>query len=323
MSVGFLYDGSGSVQDLLSFIVAGKKGGLDSVWIAEHLMYRESLIIASIILQQTETLKVFPGPISPYTMHPVVISMVASTLSEIGKERFGLVLGTGDKATLNYLGVKVINPISTIREAVRIIQALCAGEVVQETNIWNLENVRLVTPSETKIPIYLTGIGSKMLTLAQQIADGLVLSAATSPEFIRYSLNLIKDIPKNNKTFGRIGFILASVNNDYNKALAQIKPKLAFMLRGSYLKVDWQLNNLNIDGDAIQDALDTRNDLEAACNLISETDVKTLTAAGTPDAFQRKLQEYMDAGIDYPVMLPVGNISDKLRVIELAIEVCS
>ena len=59
MSVGFLYDGRGSVQDLLSFVVAGNKRGLDSVWIAEHLMYRESLIIASIILQQIETVKVF------------------------------------------------------------------------------------------------------------------------------------------------------------------------------------------------------------------------------------------------------------------------
>jgi 5,10-methylenetetrahydromethanopterin reductase len=282
------------------------------------LMFREALITASFILSQMKTMKVFSGPISPYTMHPVMISMLASTLSEIGKERFGLVIGTGDKSTLNYLGVEITKPLTTIKEAVKIIRALCRGEKIKSTGIWQLNNVKLLSPPDVEIPIYLTGIGPKMIALAKRIADGVMISAATSPEFIRYSLDSIKNNSISYTHFSKIGVILTSVNDDRNKALAQIKPLLAFMLRGSYLKLDWQLNELDIDGDAIREAIDIHNDLEAASNLISERAVDLLTASGTPDEFQERLQKYLDAGIDYPVLLPVGNKLEKLRAIELA-----
>jgi len=322
MPLGLVYDGMAPLKDFLPLINYGEECGLDSIWIAEHLLYREAFVVASYILQKTESLKIIPGPISPYLMHPAVISMFMSTFSEYGKDRFGLLLGTGDMVVMDYLGVEVTRPLSTMEEAIKIIRMLCRGEEVSATGFWKMHNVRLHIASETKIPIYLTGIGPNMLSLAYRMTDGVVLSAAISPKFIRHSLDLVPIIPVSKNNFKRIGFVLASVHNSRRKAIEQIKPKLAFMLRGSRLRADWELNGLKIDGSAIKEALDIQHDINAACNYLQEIDVETLTAVGTPTTFQSKLQEYLFSGIDYPVILPVGNRSDQIRAIELAIEVC-
>lgn len=322
MPLGVLYDGMSSPKDLLSFIKEAEKSGLDSLWIAEHVTYHEALVIASFILSQTKGIKVFAGPISPYTVHPIMISMAAVSLSKIGNGRFGLVLGTGDYSALRNIGVQGTSPLPVIKDAVQIIRALCNGETVDKSGIWSMKNIRLSIPIETQIPIYLTAIGTKMLSLAKQISDGVVLSAAISPKFVQYSLNSIAKSLQRKTSSKNIGYILASVNSDYHKALEEVKPKLAFMLRGSYLKHDWEINGLCIDGDAIENALDKHKDLKSACDLISERDVITLTAAGTPDMFKYKLREYIDAGVDYPVILPVGNIQKKLEIVRFATNVC-
>jgi 5,10-methylenetetrahydromethanopterin reductase len=322
MPVGFLDDGMCPIGDLLTFVVKCESLGLDSIWIAEHIMYREALTTASIVLNQTDQLKVFPGPISPYSMHPILISMIASTISDIGKGRFGLVLGTGDKTSLDNMGLKMIKPLSMMKESFKITKSLLNGETVNTRKIWNLNNVRLESSPREDVPIYLTGIGPKMVSLALQLADGIVMSAATSPGFIRYSLGSMMEKPINYSSKRKVSFILASVNRDLQKAITQIKPILSFMLRGSYLRADWQLNDLDIDGEAIREALDIQKNIDAACQLISERDARTLTATGTPDIFQDRLKEYLDAGVDYPVILPVGSYADKIRTIELAVEVC-
>jgi len=321
MPVGFLYDGMWSLKDLCILAKEVENYGLDSVWLAEHLLHREAIVASSILLKATRELKIIPGPISPYIIHPAYISMIINTYHEFAKERIEILLGTGDRATMRDLGIEITKPLSKMKEAIETIRLLSRGETVSSNGCWNLRNIKLKYPSSIDIPIYLTGIGPKMISLANEVADGIVLSAAISPKFATYSLGFIDNKFSRKQNFKKIGFILSSVHNDYKKAIEQVKPELAFMLRGSYLEEDWKMNQLEINGDAIRDELDVEKNTNAAVNLIQDMVVETITATGTPRIFQERLNEYVKSGIDYPIILPVGDIKRKIHTIKLAIEV--
>jgi hypothetical protein len=57
---------------------------------------------------------------------------------------------------------------------------------------------------------------------------------------------------------------------------------------------------------------------ESVCRLIIDDVIATLTASGTSADFERRASEYMDAGVDQPIIGPVGNQDAKIRIIRLA-----
>ncbi len=324
MPVGFMYDGMWPLRDLLSVVEAGDRAGLDSVWLAEHATYRDALVTAASVLHSSESVRVIPGPINPYTRHPVAIAMAAASLAEIRGGRVGLQLGTGNPVAQRQLGVEISRPIATLEETLDTIRALCGGDTVTtKTGGWDLRDVRLHMGTCGPVPLYLAAIGPRMLSLARRKADGTVLSAAISPAYVRYCLESREAVagagPE--EVHDIVGFILGSVQDDRPAAYDQIRPLMAYMTRTPALAKDWELNGLEIDHEAILAAI-LRDDPASAAGLISDRAVMTLSATGTPDDFQRRLEAYMEAGVDLPVVAPVGDLKAKIRVMELAIDVC-
>jgi len=320
MPVGLSYAGTYPLEEFLEVAKAGEEIGLDSIWLAEEIEYRDPMITAASVLRVTESVRVIPGPVSPYLKHPVAIAREALTLAEIANGRLGLQLGVGDLGGLKQLGVDVSRPLSTVEQALHTVRALCRGEAVSSGEIG------MKLGGITTIPLYLAAMGPRMMSLARKCADGTALSHMMSVAYIRNRIEAVQAeaAPQAAPDHQFVEFFAVSVADSRQAAYERIRPSVARWLGVPYPqpvhKADWDLCGLDIDYWAIYEALQ-HHDIEAACALVSDEAIATLAICGTPEDFENRIGEYLDAGVTYPIIGPVGDPETIINTMQLAVEI--
>ena len=85
------------------------------------------------------------------------------------------------------LGISDPHPLKTIRESVIAMQDAFDHSMLSGYSNATVEhswpNLKLDFHFQHRIPIYIGAIGKKMLRLSTELADGVILSAGTSPEY--------------------------------------------------------------------------------------------------------------------------------------------
>jgi alkanesulfonate monooxygenase SsuD/methylene tetrahydromethanopterin reductase-like flavin-dependent oxidoreductase (luciferase family) len=119
---------------------------------------------------------------------PMATAMAAATLSEIAGGRF--TLGLGPASVEEYSrqhGTPAHPPLALIRDYVTAVRALLSGEPVeyQGRTLLVREAQLGVAPTPPRVPIFLGAAGPRMLRLAGEIADGVVLNWCTAEEHAR------------------------------------------------------------------------------------------------------------------------------------------
>jgi 5,10-methylenetetrahydromethanopterin reductase len=148
-----------------------------------------------------------------------------------------------------------------------------------------------------------------MLKLTGRIADGVVLSAALSVQSVRESLAMCAAAAtkagRDAGAFRRAGYLFFSVQQSRRAAVDAVKTKLAFVMRNRFLAENVRRSGIAVDHEAVIAAV-AKRDLVAAAALISDEAADAFTVAGTPAECRRRLQDYIDAGLDEPVISPIG-----------------
>ena len=125
---------------------------------------------------------------SPYSTHPVYIAMAAASLDEVYPGRVTLCLGAGAPADLKAAGIDSAHPLVAIGEAVKICRQLFAGGMADfQGQMFRVEGRRLANGGRA-IPIVIAASRPNMMKLAGRWTDGVLISAATSPPFVKACL---------------------------------------------------------------------------------------------------------------------------------------
>lgn len=325
MSVGLLYSG---MEDAKAFIALAKGAealGIDSVWIAEQPGYRDAFVVATSVIDQTDRIKAFAGPISPYSRHPMAIAVSAATLHEIAPGRVGLIIGTGGTGKQEAYGVRVERPIQTMREAIGAIRSLLNGETLnQRGERFQFYDAKLGLES-SPLSIFMAAIGPKMQRTAGAYADGVVFSSGQSPKFIRQSVERVRaahrESPRARSPFTTVGYVIGSVADDSRQAYDNAREILSYLFSSPYKAEDWSLNEVVVDHEAILEA-HMRGDDKRAKGYVSDELVRLFSASGSPSEFQDRLHGYLETGLDLLVLNPVGSDEVKPLALRLAMEVC-
>ena len=191
-AVGFAL-GSGFHPERLAAVArAIEESGFDSVWSTEDYFAAGGFSCAAIVLGVTSHIQVGTGVVSVYARHPALTAMEAATLAAAYPGRFALGLGVGGLGWLDQQGVAHTRPLAATRAAVSAIRDLLAGEEVDGTRGgFHFDRVRLWFPPETAPPILVGATGPKMTALTGEIADGLLLSVFSTPEFVRIQSDIV------------------------------------------------------------------------------------------------------------------------------------
>ena len=312
--LGVSFDGFSPFQDAISFAKEAVAAGATSLWMADHLGYRESILSCLGFALATDRAEVVPTAVSPYLRHPMPTAMQMATLAEAAPGRAVLAIGVGNPLFLGESGEAIDKPLVVIREFMEALRRLWTGEPVEmNAKRFSLKNARMMFTPPGPIPIILSPMKEQMLKLAGRVADGVVLSAGLSPEFVRHSLSLVADgavkegrDPKSLRTGGYISFM---ASDSEKAAIDAVRKKLAFMFRNKFLDDDVSFTGVPVDQEQIIAAMSKR-DYDAAAALVSDEAVHTYAVAGTHQQCCDRLKAYSDAGLGDLVLLMAGDCAD-------------
>jgi 5,10-methylenetetrahydromethanopterin reductase len=302
---GVAFDG-GEPLDVMRAIVRQAEGaGAGNAWIACHLFRREPIACAAMALAATASLGVVLMAMSPYTVHPVHATMAAATLNECFPGRVQLCFGVGSPRELAAIAVASPQPLRTLRESIEIARGLLRGEtVVFEGERFRISGRRLAMGVH-QVPIKLAASGPRMLELAGEIADGVVISAGTSPEFIRWSLDHVGDgEARSGRKVDKAALVFCSVDHDEQAAHERLRSPLAYILRNQHHARNLALAGSKLDQAALAQAF-AREDWKAIGELIDDEIVRRHGASGTPGQVAAALSRYRSAGLDEIVVMAV------------------
>ena len=324
MRVGLCFDGFYSIHDMIELAKLADETGMESLWMSDHLCFRDSLASSMALLASTDKIKVAPAPMSPYSRHPIISAMSIATMEEFAPGRVIAGPGTGNSAALKEAGIESPHPLQTMREYVDILRRFLKGEAVNfDGKSFRINGAKMGFHPSRPIPMYVTAVRPRMLQLGGEIGDGVLLSAGCAPGYIeRCAGEIALGAAKAGKTLDRVdvaGFVTASVSDDGRAAIEANKMFLAYIFRNTHHAENICLGGGKVDQEKLAAAVGQR-DWEAAKKLISDEVVFAHSVAGTPADCRKQLEAFTRAGLNLPVILPMGTQETRMRVVRMARE---
>ena len=325
MRVGLCFDGFYSIQEMIELARLADEAGMESIWMSDHLCFRDSLTTSMGLLASTRKIKVAPAPMSPYSRTPIISAMSIATMEEFAPGRLIASPGTGNAAALKEAGIESPRPLKTMREYVEILRRFLTGETVNfHGEMFQINGAKMGFVPSAPIAMYVTAVRAKMLQLGGEIGDGVLLSAGCAPGYIA---KCAAEISKGAEKVGKAlvdrdvaGFISAAVSSNPREAIEANKMFLAYIFRNTHHADNIRLGGGKVDQEGLAAAVSKR-DWEEAKKYISDEVVHAHSIAGTPAECRRQLESFVNGGLNLPILLPMGTQEARKQVIQMAREI--
>jgi len=276
--------------------------GYDSVWVT-HGVGRDALLVLSAYAHAAPRVGLGTGVIPVYPRHPVLLAQEALTLAESSRGRFRLGIGVSHAPSMaRGLGLDMGRPLEVMREYVTVLRVALTGTVEHEgaryRASWQSGLPRLPAPP----PIYLAGLGPKMIELAGEIADGVVLWLC-APAYIRdVAMPALRRgrerAGKSMAGFAVIAAVPAALTVERAAGLALFKAELA-----RYLSLPFYRKMLEQSGFAADIAQFDRTPAPAA---VSDRLAGALGAIGDFRVIAEFVAAHRAAGVTLPALRPIA-----------------
>lgn len=301
-------------------VEVAERTGLDSVWTMENHHLRDGVTTAVATLERTERIPVIMGCLSPYFRHPIEIGLTLATLERMYPGRTGLNLGVGMQETLRRIGIPdVDHPVGQLREAIDVIRLLFTGErFAYAGERFQIERHHLTGAKLDTPPIFLSVMGPLLIRLAGEVADGVNLPLASSPEYTAESAERFEvgsrrgDRDRSRQTI--VTEVLVQVG-DAGDDISGVRRLLGFHFASDYFKKVAAPAGVEVKHEEIRDAF-VKRDMDRVDALISDELVRTFAAVGSADQVVRRLRDYEDAGADMILLYTAGPEDARIRTIE-------
>lgn len=302
VAFGLSFEGKETPEQVRALVATAERNGVETLWFACHLFQREPIAIASMALAASSRVKIALMAMSPYSIHPVYSAMAAATLDEMYPGRVVLCFGVGAPRDLQSAGIEAPQPLQTLREALTIAADLLSGDVVHfDGRKFQVHDRRLITGAR-KVPLVLAASGPQMLELAGRIADGVLISAATSVEFVQWCIGQIeKGEQAAGKRIRRMGLVYAALGEVERPAHDKLRRTLAFILRGGHHARNLELAGSQLDQEALANAFIAENWTEVD-RLVTDDVVRRHAASGTASQVRERFSAYNAIGLDELVL---------------------
>ncbi|NOX62984.1 MAG: LLM class flavin-dependent oxidoreductase [Chloroflexi bacterium] len=310
------------IQYEIEMVKYAEEKGFSEIWQADTRLARDCVVMMSAFLSNTKRIRLGSGVLPIWTRNPAVIAATWSTMWELGgkvngRGRVMLGLGAWWEPIASRVGVERKRPLRAMRENVEAIRALFTMEEVSyHGDFVHLEKVKLDVAfgdaSPRDIPIYIGATGPKMLQLAGEICDGVVLNYVVSVDYIRRAVDLVRQgAEKAGKTLDDVDrpelLVCCLSDDDPKAAMMEGKALVAYYL-GTEPHI---MKASNVDEDLIKRVQEfvgwpaTEADYRRAAEIIPDDVVRNLMAVGTTRECQDKVAEYIDAGVTCPILYPM------------------
>lgn len=170
------WSGARAVQRNIELITWAESVGYQDVWLADRGGV-DALTLAAVVLDRVQRLRVGIAVVPAYTRTPAVFAATAATLADIAPERFALGLGTSsEKMIEGWNGLSLVKPVARMRETTALLRQMLAGQKTDFDGTTLRSHGYQQPATESPVPLFLAALGPKMLDLAAEVADGVILN---------------------------------------------------------------------------------------------------------------------------------------------------
>ena len=323
--VGFCFLDRPSVGKQIELVQKIEQLGYEAAWVTETRLAREAFSVLGAFAAVTSRIKLCTGIVNTWTRGPALMAMTLATLDEIAPGRVVCGLGAYWDPLAWKQGIERSKPVSQMREYITALRRLLdleeitfEGEFVQLRDI-SLDLGHDMTREPRPVKLFTGPTGPIMTQLSGEIADGAILNGLLSAEYTRGMVENLKiGAARAGRTiddFDRPQLINISMSDDPEQALESTRYLITKYLGqqphiGKAAALEPELL------DRIKETMGgwpaRPGGVEDATKLVSDDIVNALTISGNVSHIKDRVQEWMDAGISYPILLPLSDNYDEM-----------
>ncbi len=174
---------SPSFEDIVAVARAAEDGGLDSAWVADHLLYRakdgrefglhEAWTILAGVAARTTRIELGTIVICASFRNAVLTAKMAAAFDVVSNGRLILGLGSGwHEPEYEAMGLPFADRVSRFEESLEIIRRLLDGErLTMDGPFTSIRDAVLLPAPARRIPILVAAFKPRMLRLTARWAD--------------------------------------------------------------------------------------------------------------------------------------------------------
>ena len=231
MKIGFAHIPRFGFQPTVNLVRSAESWGYDAAWIPDQPFFLDPYPLLTAAAGCTERISLGVGVTNPFARHPVLTARLAATVNEAADGRFILGLGAGNRRDyLQPLGHDGTGAPETCRAAIGIMRELFrGGRVRYQGEDFVADGVALSFSASADLPIFLAGIGPKVVEVAGQCADGAIISFASDIGFAATleHLNRGRDQSPNGGPREVVALAIGILTDDREAAYERMRPFIA------------------------------------------------------------------------------------------------
>jgi alkanesulfonate monooxygenase SsuD/methylene tetrahydromethanopterin reductase-like flavin-dependent oxidoreductase (luciferase family) len=269
--------------------------GYEAVLVGEAGIGSDAFVAAAAVLLATSEVRCGPGIANVHDRHPVVLARAAATLDRLSPGRALLGVGRSSREWVeDKLGLPWSLSGDAVADAVRICTELLAGrDVEHQGRRWSAHLGGLGEswrPRQT-VPVLLAAVGPRTLRLAGALADGVLLNYGAPLEYVRWAVEEVRAgaagadrVPESVDVYGYL-FVVRTDAPDAERRMATLRRELE-RLHAEPGQGRWLAGQVGEPQQWDDEAL------------------RRFAVVGTRDECLRRIEEYREAGLRCPVLMP-------------------
>jgi len=305
------------LRDGLEYVRYAEEKGFDAVWQAESRLVRDAIVPMAAYAAVTEKIKIGSGEINNWTRNIGLLAATFLTLDDLAPGRMICGIGAWWDPLAENVGIDRRKPLTAMRETVDIMRRLLNMEnVTFDGEFVHVKDIELDVihgrREPRNVPIMIGATGPKMLQLAGEICDGVVMNYCVPVEYNKIALENIeigaKRAGKTLDDIDRPQLVVCSVDEDHDQAFDYTRELLTqYLAQQPHIALASGVSNdIVAEIQSILGWPATHEQIQAAKHLVSDDLIHRITASGTPVEARAKVDQYRENGCTTPILYPVG-----------------
>lgn len=315
-------------DELIAWVQSAERLGYSAFCTTEE-SGKDAFAVLAVLARETQSINLGTAIVNFYSRTPTLLAMSARSIHDLSNGRFGpFGLGAGGIGFMQRgHGIAVDKPLARAKETVAIVRGLLTEKKFSYDGQWFKPNdfhLREGPIGDGAPPIWLAGLGPKMVRTAAEVADGVIANWLTEESLAEYR-GLIED---GAESAGRdpaqvqvATLLMTCVDPTDDAAIFAARRGIAFYCASDHYLHIADICGLGADAREVKGAWEQR-DFDRATELVSDRLLEKFCLVGTPAENARHFEWLFDNHV-YPIIYPLPRrdrlVEDHHRVLEQAI----
>jgi probable F420-dependent oxidoreductase len=295
---------------------AEREWAYDAIWLAET-NGPDSASLAGALALATSRATLGTAIVPVQTRTPALLAMTAATLAGLAPDRFVLGLGSSSHAIVEgWHGLPFEQPLTRVRETVAIVRAaLAGGKTDFAGRTARSRGLRLGFVPERPVPIYLAALRERMLELAGEIGDGLVVNLFPVTAMPRILAAWRRGAARAGRDASRGEVVCrfqVAVTDDVPAARNLIRLAFAGYIAQPVYNAYFRWCGFEAEAAAVAEAF-ARGDRAASAAAMTDALIDRIAILGPAERCREQIAEFVAAGVTTPVIAPIATDAAGVR----------